>query len=141
GVRHDDRRHVSDQNADDRQHRQFVDDGEHHHISDGIQWQLVSGTIAAGGSQNVSVTFAPSLAINYGGTVTVAADQTSGIATTTASGTGVAPPTVTITSPNDAASFVAPAAITVNATASGSAGIDRVEFYSGTTAIGTATAP
>jgi hypothetical protein len=47
-----------------------------------------SGTIAAGGSQNVTVTFAPTALISYGGTVTVNSDATSGTSTISASGTG-----------------------------------------------------
>ncbi|MBE0540964.1 MAG: choice-of-anchor D domain-containing protein [Verrucomicrobia bacterium] len=52
-----------------------------------------SGTITAGGSQNVTVTFSPSAATSYGGTVTVNANQTSGVNTIAASGTGTAAPT------------------------------------------------
>jgi uncharacterized repeat protein (TIGR03803 family) len=48
-----------------------------------------SGTISAGGSQNVTVTFAPTSATNYGGTVTVSSDATRGNDTISASGTGV----------------------------------------------------
>jgi hypothetical protein len=51
-----------------------------------------SGTVAAGGSQNVTVTFAPTASMGYGGTVTVNADQTTGTNTVAASGTGVATP-------------------------------------------------
>jgi len=57
-----------------------------------------SGTIAAGGSQAVTVTFAPTALSSYGGTVTVNSDATSGTNTITASGTGTAavtiPPTI-----------------------------------------------
>ena len=49
-----------------------------------------SGTIAAGGSHAVAVTFSPTSATNYGGAVTIDADQTSGTNTATASGTGTA---------------------------------------------------
>src|ERR1035441_6925209 len=53
-----------------------------------------SGSIAAGGSQPVTVTFSPTSAIPYGGTVTVnSPDMTSGVNTITASGTGTVPPT------------------------------------------------
>ena len=52
-----------------------------------------SGTIAAGGSQGMTVTFSPTSAISYGGTVTVNSDATSGTNTITASGTGTASPT------------------------------------------------
>jgi len=55
-----------------------------------------SGTIPAGGSQNVTVTFAPPVVDSFGGTITVNSDATEGTNTITASGTGVAmaPPTV-----------------------------------------------
>ena len=51
-----------------------------------------SGTIAAGDSQPVTVTFAPSAATNYSGTVTVNANQTSGTNTLVASGNGTITP-------------------------------------------------
>lgn len=50
-----------------------------------------SGTIAAGGTANVPVTFAPTVVGGYGGTVTVNADNTGGLNTTIAAGTGIAP--------------------------------------------------
>ncbi len=49
------------------------------------------GTIAAGGSQAVAVTFAPQVAVTYSGPVTVSADHTSGTNTMAVSGTGRAP--------------------------------------------------
>ena len=52
-----------------------------------------SGTIAAGGSQPVTVTFSPTSAISYGGTVTVNSDATSGVNSIAASGTGTVTPT------------------------------------------------
>src|SRR5205085_6539957 len=52
-----------------------------------------------------------------------------------------APPTVSLTAPANGANFIAPANITVSANASDSDGtISKVEFYAGTTLIGTATA-
>ena len=47
-----------------------------------------SGSIAAGNSTNVTVTFAPVALSAYGGTVTVNSDKTSGANTISASGTG-----------------------------------------------------
>ncbi|OFW29487.1 MAG: hypothetical protein A3H97_00990 [Acidobacteria bacterium RIFCSPLOWO2_02_FULL_65_29] len=52
-----------------------------------------SGSIAPGGFQDVTVTFAPTAAAAYGGTVTVSGDQTSGTNTIAVSGTGA--PTAT----------------------------------------------
>ena len=53
------------------------------------------------------------------------------------------PPTVSLTSPVEGATFIAPATITVTANASDSDGtIAQVDFYAGTTLIGvTTTAP
>jgi hypothetical protein len=48
-----------------------------------------SGTIPAGGSQQVINRFAPTVAQNYSGTVTVNGDQTSGTNTIAISGTGL----------------------------------------------------
>ena len=49
-----------------------------------------SGVIAGGGSQNVTVTFGPSGAVDYSGTVTVNSDATSGTNTRAVSGRGIA---------------------------------------------------
>jgi len=48
-----------------------------------------SGVIISGGSQTVIVKFAPTTVSNYNGTVTVRADNTSGISIFTVSGTGI----------------------------------------------------
>jgi hypothetical protein len=48
------------------------------------------GFIAAGGTQNVTVTFAPVNAVSYGGTVTVGSDATSGVNTSSVTGNGLA---------------------------------------------------
>jgi sulfatase modifying factor 1 len=48
-----------------------------------------SGTIAAGSSQNVSVTFSPTAEQNYGGNLTVDSDATGGTNTRTVSGKGI----------------------------------------------------
>lgn len=51
-------------------------------------------------------------------------------------------PTVAITSPAEAASFTAPATVTINADATDASGINNVSFYNGGTLLGTAnTAP
>ena len=52
-----------------------------------------SGSIAAGSSQNVNVTFTPTAAQSFGGNITVGSDATSGINTIAASGTGTPAPT------------------------------------------------
>ena len=69
----------------------------------GFSGNWSSGTIAAGGSQNVTVTFSPSAAISYGGTVTVNANQTSGGNTIAAAGTGTITPTRIISLSGDLA--------------------------------------
>jgi len=51
-----------------------------------------SGTIAAGGSQNVTVTFSPTTVQAYTGTVTVNSDKTAGLNTIAISGNGIADP-------------------------------------------------
>jgi hypothetical protein len=61
----------------------------------GFSGNWASGTIAAGGSQNVTVTFAPTSATSYSGTLTVNGDQTSGTSTATVSGTGTTAQTST----------------------------------------------
>jgi Abnormal spindle-like microcephaly-assoc'd, ASPM-SPD-2-Hydin/FG-GAP repeat len=53
----------------------------------GFSGNWAGGTIAAGGSRSVTVTFAPTAATRYGGTLTVNGDQTSGTNTIAASGT------------------------------------------------------
>ncbi len=57
----------------------------------GYSANWTSGTIAAGRSQDVGITFAPAAAQGYDGTLTVIADQTAGAATIGLSGTGLAP--------------------------------------------------
>jgi hypothetical protein len=54
----------------------------------GFSGNWAGGVIAPGGVQPVTVTFAPTAAAAYGGTVTVTADQTAGTPTVSASGTG-----------------------------------------------------
>ena len=64
-------------------------------ISGGLASQTVfgftNGTIAAGGSQTVTVRFQPTTAGSYSGTITVNGDQTSGSNTIAISGTAVGP--------------------------------------------------
>lgn len=58
-----------------------------------------NGTIAAGGSQVVTILFSPTAATNYSGTLTINGDQSSGTNTIPISGTGVTstPTTFTLT--------------------------------------------
>jgi len=53
-----------------------------------VDW--VSGTIAAGNYQNVTVTFAPTAMQNYSGTIIVNSDKTEGVNTIPVTGTGIA---------------------------------------------------
>ena len=53
---------------------------------------FTSGTIAAGGSETVQVTFGPNAAVSYGGSITVNGNQTSGVNSIAVSGSGVAAP-------------------------------------------------
>lgn len=55
------------------------------------------GTIAAAGSQAVTVTFAPTAGSSYSGTITVAGNHASGTNTIAVSGTGAAATTFTLT--------------------------------------------
>ena len=59
----------------------------------GFSGDWPSGTVTAGQSQIVNVTFAPTTATGYSGAITVSGDQTSGMNTIAASGTGTAVPT------------------------------------------------
>ncbi len=56
----------------------------------GFSADWTSGTIVASGSKNVIITFAPTEAKDYNGTITVNGDQTGGTNTITVSGTGIA---------------------------------------------------
>ena len=58
-------------------------------ISQAYIASFTSGTIAAGASQAVTIRFSPIAAQDYGGTLTVNGDQTSGTNTTPVSGIGV----------------------------------------------------
>src|SRR5262249_34506567 len=52
---------------------------------------FTSGTIAAGGSQQVTIRFTPAVAQNYVGTLNVTGDQTSGTSSIALSGSGALP--------------------------------------------------
>jgi hypothetical protein len=54
----------------------------------GFSGNWANGTIPAGGSQNVTVTFEPDVAQSYSGSITVTSDKTSGTNTQVCSGTG-----------------------------------------------------
>jgi hypothetical protein len=57
-----------------------------------------SGSIAAGSSTNLTVSFTPNTATNFGGNITVGSDATSGINTIAASGSGLPPWVVVLSS-------------------------------------------
>jgi len=59
----------------------------------GFNGDWSAGTIAAGNSQNVTVTFSPTAVQTYSGNLTVGSDMTSGTNTAILSGEGIAPPT------------------------------------------------
>lgn len=67
----------------------------------GFSGDWPSGTIAAGGSQPVTVTFAPTSVTSYGNTLAVSANQTSGNNTYAISGTGVPAPAVVALNPSN----------------------------------------
>src|SRR4051812_322727 len=68
------------------------------------------------------------------------ASATSATATVTVTAPANQPPTVTLTSPTSGATFTAPATVTLSANATDSDGtISRVEFYNGTTLLGSDT--
>ena len=60
-------------------------------VPDGYTLNWTSGSITPGGSQQVTVRFAPTAARTYDGTLTVNADHTSGTSTASLSGRGAAP--------------------------------------------------
>lgn len=62
----------------------------------GFSGNWAGGTIAAAGSQLVTIAFAPTTPTAYSGTVTVNANQTSGTSTITATGTGTEAATFTL---------------------------------------------
>lgn len=73
------------------------------------------------------------------GTTTASATRTVSVTTSTSSSSNQ-PPSVSLTAPLQGASFTAPASITLSASATDSDGsITRVEFYQGSTLIGTDT--
>ena len=112
GVRKCGHGHNCNRDVDDCEYGQLNLDGQRHQLSDGFSGDLghatpslegtngtwtiggsFDGAIAAGGSVNVTVTFAPLAVQSYGGTVTVSSDATSGANAITASGTGTEAPT------------------------------------------------
>ncbi len=62
----------------------------------GFSGGFTSGTIPAGGSQAVTVTFAPTAPQSYTGNITVTGDQAGGTNTIAVSGTGIAEATFTL---------------------------------------------
>ena len=99
---------------------------------DGATWTLVTTTSI---SMAVGVYVGLAVTSHANGTLCSASFDSVGVS----GGSGTAPPTVTMTSPVDGATAVAPATVTLGATASSSVGIDHVEFYQGTTLVGSST--
>jgi hypothetical protein len=92
----------------------------------GYSGNWTSGTIAAGASKDVIVTFKPTVAQSYSANLTVNSNATSGISTcaligiaTTPIVTDIQPPTLIITSPADGAT-VSTANVTISGTATDS---------------------
>jgi regulation of enolase protein 1 (concanavalin A-like superfamily) len=102
--------------------------------TDGVQWTLA-------GTQTVAMT----ADVYVGLAVTshnasLASTATFTNVSVTVDGTGNQPPTASLTSPTNGASFTAPASIAMAASAADSDGtVSRVEFYQGTTLLGTDT--
>jgi len=67
----------------------------------GFSGNWASGTIVSGGSQPVTVTFAPTAATTYGGAITVGSDATGGVNTVMASGSGSTAPVPVATAATD----------------------------------------
>jgi len=88
-----------------------------------------SGTIPAGGSQNVTVTFAPTAAQSYSGTVTVNSDKTGGTETIAISGTGITASSAILTI-DDASAIQGKtnAAVRVSLNNSGTAAVSSMQF-------------
>lgn len=107
--------------------------------ADGASWTLVGSdtfTMAADVHVGLAVTSHDNTRLATG-----TFDAVSVVTPATQPKPGNALPSVSMTSPADGATFTAPASLTLSATASDSDGtIARVEFYAGTTLLGTATA-
>jgi len=96
-------------------------------------WHLTSGSPARG----LGVTPPVPVAVDFDGNPRPGSGADAGADQFT---TGNNPPTVSITSPANGATFTAPANITINATASDSDGtVSQVAFYQGATLLGTDT--
>ena len=102
--------------------------------SDGVNWALVGSSVIA-----MADTVYVGLAVTSHNNSALCTAAMDGVSVTT--GTPVIPPTVSITSPANAASFTAPASIEITASASdGTEGtVSRVDFYAGTTLVGSST--
>lgn len=100
---------------------------------DGVAWTLV-------GSQTLALpaTFYAGLAVSSHRASVLATVRFSGVSVQPAVPAGNQAPTVSLTSPASGASFVAPASVTLAATAADADGtVSRVDFYAGATLVGT----
>jgi hypothetical protein len=109
-----------------------------------VEWSTALG-YSGGATGTTAWTASVPLVPGGGNLITITAWDASGkrgTATITVTYTGVAdqPPTVSITSPLTGASFLAPASITIDVSASDSDGtVTQVDFYQGTTLLGSST--
>jgi regulation of enolase protein 1 (concanavalin A-like superfamily) len=102
---------------------------------DGSQWTLIDTDIIA-----MPATVYVGLAVTSRNTAATATATLSNVTISTPTSSNT-PPTVSISSPASGASFTAPASIAISATAGDTDGsVTRVDFYSGTQLVGSATA-
>jgi regulation of enolase protein 1 (concanavalin A-like superfamily) len=102
---------------------------------DGSQWTLIDTDIIA-----MPATVYVGLAVTSRNTAAAATATLSNVTISTPTSSNT-PPTVSISSPASGTSFTAPASIALTATASDTDGsVTRVDFYSGTQLVGSATA-
>jgi hypothetical protein len=108
----------------------------------GFSGSWLGGTIAAGGSQNMTVTFSPTSLAGYLGAVTVNTDATGGTGTLMASGTGtidLTPPSIGIVSPTSETSYSTNSnLLSLSGTASDDLAVARVEWTNDRGGSGTA---
>jgi hypothetical protein len=90
-----------------------------------------SGSIGAGNSQSVTISFSPTSATSYSGTITVNSDKTSGINTIACSGMGMVPPPLTLISPNGGESWNAGSKQVIRWSSNNLTGYIKIELLQG----------